>query len=44
MRYVDNAFMSYLNDESKVNRKNIEDHRVHACLYFINPVGRGYVW
>ena len=42
VKYIDNAYMSYLNDESKVNRKNIDDHRVHACLYFINPVSRGY--
>ena len=41
VKHIDNAFLSYLNDESRVNRKNIEDRRVHACLYFINPAGRG---
>ena len=43
VQYIDNAYMDYLNDESKVDRKNITDHRVHACLYFINPIHRGYV-
>jgi septin 2 len=41
LAHVEDAFKQYLNDESKANRKNIEDHRVHACLYFINPLTRG---
>ena len=43
VKYLDQQYMAYLNDESKVNRKNIDDRRVHACLYFINPAGRGLV-
>lgn len=41
VKYVDDAFQQYLSDESRVNRKKIEDRRVHCCLYFINPAGRG---
>lgn len=40
--YIDQVLKQYLNDETRVNRKNIEDHRVHCCLYFINPSQHGY--
>lgn len=34
--------MSYtIQGESGLNRKNIVDTRVHACLYFIPPYGHG---
>ncbi|KAK7925758.1 hypothetical protein WMY93_008068 [Mugilogobius chulae] len=28
-------------DESGLNRRNIQDNRVHCCLYFISPYGHG---
>ena len=39
--YVNEKYDQYLRDESGLNRRNIEDHRVHSCLYFINPCGHG---
>ena len=39
--YVNDKYDQYLRDESGLNRRNIEDHRVHCCLYFINPSGHG---
>lgn len=40
-RYVDEQFNKFFQDESGLNRKNIQDHRVHCCLYFIPPYGHG---
>uniref|UniRef100_A0A1B6BYA2 Septin n=1 Tax=Clastoptera arizonana TaxID=38151 RepID=A0A1B6BYA2_9HEMI len=39
--YIDDQFKQYFNDESGLNRKNIQDNRVHCCLYFIPPYGHG---
>ncbi|XP_056450772.1 septin-5-like [Gadus chalcogrammus] len=39
--YVDQQFEQYFREESGLNRKNIQDHRVHCCLYFISPSGHG---
>ncbi|XP_066963307.1 septin-7 isoform X6 [Macrobrachium rosenbergii] len=39
--YVENKYEEYLNCESRVNRKQISDSRVHCCLYFIAPSGHG---
>lgn len=39
--YVNEKYDQYLRDESGLNRRNIEDHRVHSCLYFIDPCGHG---
>lgn len=39
--YIDDQFNQYFKDESGLNRKNINDNRVHCCLYFISPFGRG---
>ncbi|KAM7392346.1 hypothetical protein PAMA_007456 [Pampus argenteus] len=39
--YIDQQFEHYLRDESGLNRKNIQDNRVHCCLYFIPPFGHG---
>ena len=41
--YIDEQFDQYFRDESGLNRKNIIDNRVHCCLYFISPFGKGYV-
>lgn len=41
INYVNEKYDQYLRDESGLNRRNIEDHRVHCCLYFINPCGHG---
>lgn len=41
--YVDQQFEQYFRDESGLNRKNIQDNRVHCCLYFISPFGHGCV-
>ncbi|XP_047738691.1 septin-2-like isoform X3 [Hyalella azteca] len=40
-RYVDEQFNKYFQDESGLNRRNIQDHRVHCCLYFVPPYGHG---
>lgn len=39
--YIDDQYKQYFHDESGFNRKNIVDNRVHCCLYFISPAGRG---
>ncbi|KAF7697346.1 hypothetical protein HF521_005764 [Silurus meridionalis] len=39
--FVDHQFEQYFRDESGLNRKNIQDNRVHCCLYFISPYGHG---
>uniref|UniRef100_A0A671LG10 Septin-5 n=1 Tax=Sinocyclocheilus anshuiensis TaxID=1608454 RepID=A0A671LG10_9TELE len=39
--YTDQQFEQYFRDESGLNRKNIQDNRVHCCLYFIPPFGHG---
>lgn len=43
VRFIEEQFEQYLRDESGLNRKNIQDSRVHCCLYFISPFGRGSV-
>ncbi|KAL5277026.1 SEPT4 family protein [Megaselia abdita] len=37
--YIDEQFRQYFTDESGLNRRNIQDNRVHCCLYFIPPYG-----
>uniref|UniRef100_A0A3Q3VRM9 Septin n=1 Tax=Mola mola TaxID=94237 RepID=A0A3Q3VRM9_MOLML len=39
--YINQQFEQYFRDESGLNRKNIQDNRVHCCLYFISPLGHG---
>ena len=39
--YIDSQFDQYFQDECGLNRKNIQDNRVHCCLYFISPFGHG---
>lgn len=41
VNYVDEQYEKYLTDESGLNRRNIQDTRVHCCFYFINPLGHG---
>lgn len=36
---IETRFDNYLDAENKVNRMNIVDNRVHACVYFIQPTG-----
>jgi len=36
---IEGRFDSYLEAENKVNRANIVDNRVHACVYFIQATG-----
>ena len=36
---IESRYDAYLEQENRVNRKNIVDTRVHACLYFIAPTG-----
>lgn len=40
--YIDLQFEQYFRDESGLNRRNIQDNRVHCCLYFISPFSHGY--
>ncbi|GAB0096320.1 Septin [Sergentomyia squamirostris] len=37
--YIDEQFRQYFTDESGLNRRNIQDNRVHCLLYFIPPYG-----
>ena len=39
IKYIDDQYEKYLQDESGLNRRNIVDNRVHCCFYFINPAG-----
>ncbi|XP_076025052.1 septin-5-like isoform X2 [Genypterus blacodes] len=39
--YIEQQFEQYFRDESGLNRKNIQDNRVHCCLYFVSPFGHG---
>ncbi|XP_062867439.1 septin-5-like [Trichomycterus rosablanca] len=39
--YIDQQFEQYRSAEISLNRKNIQDNRVHCCLYFISPYGHG---
>lgn len=39
--YIVGQFEQYYVDESGLNRRNIRDHRVHCCLYFLSPSNRG---
>ncbi|XP_032891849.1 septin-7-like [Amblyraja radiata] len=41
VNYIDSRFEEFLNSESRVNRRQIADTRVHCCLYFIAPSGHG---
>lgn len=41
VKYLDDQFAAYFDGESGLDRKNIVDGRVHCCLYFIPPYGRG---
>ncbi|KAF2857543.1 cell division control protein 3/GTP binding protein [Piedraia hortae CBS 480.64] len=36
---IDQRFDAYLDAENKLNRMNIVDNRIHACVYFIQPTG-----
>ncbi|KAI9715933.1 MAG: hypothetical protein M1828_000521 [Chrysothrix sp. TS-e1954] len=36
---IEQRFDAYLDAENKVNRMNIVDNRVHACVFFIQPTG-----
>lgn len=40
-QYIEDQYQQFFRDESGLNRKNIVDNRVHCCLYFISPYGRG---
>ena len=39
--YIKEQFEAYRMDETALNRQNIQDNRVHCCLYFISPFGHG---
>ncbi|XP_069782958.1 septin-5-like isoform X2 [Narcine bancroftii] len=39
--YIDEQFEQFFQDESGLNRKNIQDNRVHCLLYFLSPLGHG---
>ena len=41
VEYVEKQFDDYLEAETRVKREVLPDSRVHACLYFIAPSGRG---
>ncbi|XP_059809252.1 septin-4-like [Hypanus sabinus] len=41
VEYIDEQFEHYFRDESGLNRKNIQDNRVHCLLYFLSPLAHG---
>ena len=41
VEYIDDQFDNYLEGETRVERVEVSDTRVHACLYFIAPTGHG---
>lgn len=41
INYIDNQHKLYMLQEEQPDRRNAIDTRVHACLYFIRPSGRG---
>ena len=42
--YIEDQFDAYLEAETRVERFDITDNRVHACLYFIAPTGNISHW
>lgn len=36
---IELRYDTYLDAENKINRMNIVDNRIHACVYFIQPTG-----
>jgi len=41
VEYIDHQLDNYLEGETRVERVEVVDTRVHACLYFIAPTGHG---
>ena len=39
--YVEKQFEDFLEGETRIERVEVPDTRVHACLYFIAPTGHG---
>lgn len=39
VNYIDEQFDRFLDHESGLNRKHIQDTRIHCCFYFISPIG-----
>jgi len=39
--YIDDQFQLYFQAESGLNRRHIQDTRVHCCLYFVPSYGHG---
>ena len=39
--FLEEQFQRFLQADTSVHRDNIQDTRVHACLYFIAPSGHG---
>ena len=41
VEYIDDQFDAFLEGETRVERVEVHDTRVHACLFFIAPTGHG---
>lgn len=41
--FIDEQHESYMRQEQQPLRKEKQDMRIHACLYFIRPTGYGQV-
>ncbi|SCV04072.1 LAMI_0H13190g1_1 [Lachancea mirantina] len=39
VREIDSRFDQYLDAENRIDRTSIQDNRIHACVYFIEPSG-----
>ncbi|GAV52335.1 hypothetical protein ZYGR_0AG03260 [Zygosaccharomyces rouxii] len=41
VNYIDEQIRSYIFQEEQPNRSSLRDDRVHCCLYFVEPTGKG---
>lgn len=41
VNYIDEQIRSYIFQEEQPDRSNLRDDRVHCCLYFLEPTGKG---
>ncbi|BFZ56340.1 Cell division control protein 3 [Savitreella phatthalungensis] len=39
LQRIEQGYDSYLDQENAIDRKEVRDERVHACLFFIDPTG-----
>lgn len=42
--FIDDQHESFMRQEQQPARKDRQDMRIHACLYFVRPSGLAYVY